>query len=107
RGLVDDGAERDAPVDGRVDVLDAEQIAPAEERRRSRRGLVRELELGVAARVRAHRSGDVDPDHLGEARAAAFLFEVKRYGRDLFDRGARVAAGAEAPVAAHEHEAAA
>ena len=107
RVVVGDGAERDGPRDARVDVLDAEPIARAEQRRAARGGLVGELELGVPADRRAHRARVVDADHLGERRAALLLFEIERDRRDLLDGRARVAAGAHRAIAAHQHEAAA
>src|SRR6185295_11690462 len=45
--------------------------------------------------------------HLGQAGAPLLLLEVERDRRDLLDRGARVAAGAHAAIAAHEDEPAA
>ena len=93
---------------GRVDVLDAEQIARAEQRRRARRGLVGELELGVARRP----SAPIEPEMsmpMTSARLARrrSCLRSNETGETSSMRRPRVAAGAHAPVAAHEDEAAA
>src|SRR5690606_12555994 len=102
RVLVGDGAERYGPLRGGVDVDDPELVAGAEKARRARGGLVGELELRLAADAHAHGSGDVDRDHLGEARAATLLFEVEEDRGDLLEGAAPIAAWTEAAVAAGE-----